>query len=75
MKQTFRKISSLLTAIVVFLSTMSFTIDMHYCGDILVDSAIFEKVGTAGAEYMLSRDFSLMGSYDSRFGGGAGLSV
>ncbi|MBU1373878.1 MAG: multicopper oxidase domain-containing protein [Bacteroidetes bacterium] len=29
----------------------------------------------AGAKYMLSRDFSLMASYDSRFGGGAGLSV
>ncbi|MBU1373881.1 MAG: hypothetical protein KJ712_10170 [Bacteroidetes bacterium] len=50
MKQIFFKISSFLTAIVVFLSTMSFTIDMHYCGDTLVDSAIFEKVGTCGME-------------------------
>jgi hypothetical protein len=35
----------------------------------------FEKeiVCNAGAEYMLSRDFSLMGSYDNRFGGGGGL--
>jgi hypothetical protein len=28
-----------------------------------------------GAEYMLSRNVSLMGSYDNRFGAGGGLSV
>jgi hypothetical protein len=28
----------------------------------------------AGAEYMLSRNVSLMGSYDNRFGWGGGLS-
>ena len=33
-----------------------------------------EVVWNAGAEYMLSRNFSLMGSYDNRFGGGGGLS-
>lgn len=34
-----------------------------------------EIVWNAGAEYLLSRNFSLMGSYDNRFGGGGGLSV
>ncbi len=34
-----------------------------------------ETVWNAGAEYMLSRNFSLMASYDNRFGAGAGLSV
>jgi uncharacterized protein with beta-barrel porin domain len=33
-----------------------------------------DTVWSAGAEYMLSRNVSLMGSYDNRFGGG-GLSV
>ncbi len=37
-------------ALVVLFSTMSFTIDMHYCGDTLVDSAIFHKVKTCGME-------------------------
>ena len=37
-------------AIVVLFSTMSFTIDMHYCGDTLVDTAIFNKVDTCGME-------------------------
>lgn len=35
---------------VVLLSTMSFTIDMHYCGDTLVDTAILQKVTTCGME-------------------------
>ncbi len=30
---------------------------------------------SAGAEYFLSRNFSLMASYDNRFGGGGGLSA
>ncbi|NJC25849.1 multicopper oxidase domain-containing protein [Neolewinella antarctica] len=34
-----------------------------------------ETVWNAGVEYMLSRNFSLMGSYDNRFGYGGGLSV
>ena len=34
-----------------------------------------EIVWNAGAEYMVSRDFSFVGSYDNRFGGGVGLSL
>jgi CopA family copper-resistance protein len=34
-----------------------------------------EIVWSAGAEYMLSRNFSLMGSYDNRFGAGGGLTI
>ncbi|MET4075940.1 multicopper oxidase domain-containing protein [Hymenobacter sp. UYCo722] len=34
-----------------------------------------EVVWRSGAEYLLSRNFSLMGSYDSRFGGGGGLNL
>lgn len=37
-------------AFVVFFSTMSFTIDMHYCGGTLMDSAIFQKVKTCGMD-------------------------
>ncbi|PCJ98032.1 MAG: hypothetical protein COA50_03640 [Flavobacteriaceae bacterium] len=50
MKQIFSKISSFLMAIVVLFSTMSFTVDMHYCGDTLVDTAIFHKVKSCGME-------------------------
>lgn len=34
-----------------------------------------ELVWNAGIEYFLSRNFSLMGSYDNRFGTGGGISV
>ena len=50
MKQIIHKIASFLMAVVVLFSTMSFTIDMHYCGDTLVDTAIFSKVHTCGME-------------------------
>ena len=37
-------------AFVVMFSTMSFTLDMHYCGDTLVDTAIFQKAKSCGME-------------------------
>ncbi|MCB0474391.1 MAG: hypothetical protein KDC69_01880 [Flavobacteriaceae bacterium] len=37
-------------AIMVLLSTFSFMVDMHYCGDNLVDVAIFSKAETCGME-------------------------
>ncbi len=50
MKQVFHKIMSLSMAIVVLLSTTSFTINMHYCGDTLMDTAVFHKAETCGME-------------------------
>ncbi|OUR90827.1 hypothetical protein A9Q87_12815 [Flavobacteriales bacterium 34_180_T64] len=50
MKQVFHRIMSFSIAVVVLFSTMSFTIDMHYCGDTLMDTAVFQKVETCGME-------------------------
>ncbi|MCL5244988.1 hypothetical protein M4I21_04165 [Cellulophaga sp. 20_2_10] len=50
MKQVFHKIMSSLLAIVVLFSTMSFAIDMHYCGDTLVETAVFYKAEGCGME-------------------------
>ncbi|GGG43709.1 HYC_CC_PP family protein [Bizionia arctica] len=50
MKKVFHKIMSLSMAFVVLFSTMSFTIDMHYCGGTLMDTAIFQKIETCGME-------------------------
>ena len=50
MKQFFYKIMSLAMAFVVLFSTMSFTVNMHYCGDTLVESAIFQKAKGCGME-------------------------
>jgi len=41
---------SLTMAFVVLFSTMSFTVNMHYCGDTLVESAIFQKAKGCGME-------------------------
>jgi len=35
---------------VVLFSTMSFTINMHYCGDTLVETALFHKAKGCGME-------------------------
>ena len=37
-------------ALLVLLSTLSFTIESHYCGDTLVDSTIFGNVETCGMD-------------------------
>ncbi|MFI0429190.1 HYC_CC_PP family protein [Mariniflexile sp. HMF6888] len=50
MQQVFHKIMSIFMSFVVLFSTMSFTIDMHYCGDTLMDTAIFHKAKTCGME-------------------------
>ncbi|MEX0360745.1 MAG: hypothetical protein AB3N10_07110, partial [Allomuricauda sp.] len=50
MKSVFHKILSVLMVIVVFFSTMSFTVDMHYCGDTLVETTIFKKTKGCGME-------------------------
>ncbi|QVY67524.1 MULTISPECIES: hypothetical protein [unclassified Polaribacter] len=37
-------------ALVVLFSTMSFTVSMHYCGDNLVETAMFQKAKGCGME-------------------------
>jgi hypothetical protein len=48
MKKVFQKITALFMTVVVLLSTLSFTIDMHYCGNTLVDTAVFQKAKGCG---------------------------
>lgn len=48
MKEAFRQISSLMLAILVMFSTMSFTVEKHFCGDHLVDKAVFSEAKTCG---------------------------
>ncbi len=56
MKAVFHKILSVLMAFVVLFSTMSFTIDMHYCGDRLVDTALFKKAKGCGMDMETNSD-------------------
>jgi hypothetical protein len=53
-----------------------YQIDLGIVNDLPINKDFTsETVWSAGAEYMLSRNFSLMGSYDNRYGTGGGLSV
>lgn len=42
MKEFFHRIGAVFMAIVVLFSTLSFTVDMHYCGKTLVDLSLVE---------------------------------
>ena len=41
---------SVTLAILMLLVTMSFTVDMHYCGDTIVDFSLTQKTHTCGME-------------------------
>jgi hypothetical protein len=48
MKQVSHKILATVMAFVVLFSTMSFTVDMHFCGDTLVATSLFQKAKSCG---------------------------
>ena len=50
MKQIFHKIMAGFMALVVLLSTMSFTVNMHFCGDKLVDTTLFSEADFCNME-------------------------
>lgn len=53
-----------------------YQLDLGWVNDLPTNKDyVSETVWSAGAEYFLSRSFSLAGSYDNRFGAGGGLSV
>jgi len=43
-------------ALVVLFSTFSFSVDQHYCGDILVDFSLFGKAESCGMEIQQASD-------------------
>ncbi|WP_299898279.1 hypothetical protein [uncultured Aquimarina sp.] len=58
MKHIFQKISSLLLASLVLISTFSFTVEKHYCGRFLVDVAVYSKAKDCGMDMMDHDDSS-----------------
>lgn len=50
MKKVFNKILSIALASLVFFTTMSFTVDMHYCGKTLVDFSLASNAESCGME-------------------------
>ncbi len=52
LKQLFHKAFSISLALIVLFSTVSFTIEKHYCGDVLVDVSVFAEAEKCGMEAM-----------------------
>ena len=50
MKQTFHKLISLVLSLILLISTFSFTVESHFCGDHLVDIAVFSTVDGCSME-------------------------
>ncbi len=50
MKEIIHKSIAVCMAFVVLMTTMSFTIDMHYCGDTMVDFAFFKDAKSCKME-------------------------
>lgn len=50
MKKALHKTISFSLALLVLMSTFSFTVDKHFCGSILVDKAVFSEAKTCGME-------------------------
>lgn len=50
MNQVIHKISAVFMAALVLFTTMSFTVDVHYCGDYMVDFSLIQNARTCGME-------------------------
>lgn len=50
MKSFFHKTLSIFMATLVLFTTMSFTVDMHYCGDSLIDFSLIQNAHTCGMD-------------------------
>lgn len=50
MKQFIHKSMALFMAAVVFTTTMSFTVDMHFCGETMIDFSFVQQAETCGME-------------------------
>lgn len=50
MKSIFHKISSVLLAVIVLFSTMSFSLNLHFCGNKMVETSMFHTTEGCGME-------------------------
>ncbi len=56
MNTFFHKSISIALATLVLFTTMSFTVDMHYCGDMMVDFSVIQNAKTCGMEHNQSQN-------------------
>jgi len=54
----FHKLISVILSIIILISTSSFAVESHYCGDMLIDSSIFGKASNCMCEKIESDNHS-----------------
>lgn len=54
----FHKITSIILSIIILVSTSSFAVESHYCGDMHIDSSIFGKASNCMCERFESNNHS-----------------
>jgi hypothetical protein len=64
MKKGFQKSVSTVLALLVLVSTFSFTVDKHFCGSFLVDQAVFSKALSCGMDMNSHSETDLMDQDD-----------
>ena len=50
MNQLLHQVSAVILALLMLFSTVSFTVDMHFCGDTLVDYSFFDSDAKCGVQ-------------------------
>lgn len=65
-KKVLHKSGSFILALLVLVSTMSFTVDKHFCGTYLVDQAIFSEAEKCGMEHPEGAMTDEMGCSDQK---------
>lgn len=56
MNSFFHKSLAVALATLVLFTTMSFTVDMHYCGDMMVDVSVVDNATTCGMDHNQSKN-------------------
>ena len=56
MRQIMTQIASFFMAVLVLFSTFSFTVEQHFCGDLLVDTSFYGKAQSCGMEIQEDAD-------------------
>ncbi|AXT19066.1 hypothetical protein D7030_14450 [Flavobacteriaceae bacterium AU392] len=54
LKELLHKVFSISLALIVLCSTLSFTVEKHYCGSFLVDVALFNSVEKCGMDTVMN---------------------
>nr|WP_321226547.1 hypothetical protein [uncultured Psychroserpens sp.] len=59
LKQVLHKLFSITMALLLLLSTASFTVVKSFCGDVLIDTAVFQKVESCGMDMVIHTETTI----------------